>query len=416
MTARGWAGNTTDFPYKQGMIQHSPPPNTLQRFLASEAAGGVVLMAAAALALLVANSPLGAGYFAVLETHVGGLSVLHWINDALMAVFFLLVGLEIKREMLVGQLALPAQRILPGLAALGGMAAPALVYLVFNAGSPDTLRGWAVPAATDIAFALGVLSLLGPRVPTSLKIFLAALAIIDDLGAVLIIAVFYTADLNLLALGGAALVILALVVMNRTGVRRLLPYLLLGGLLWWLVLMSGVHATLAGVILALTIPLKQRPEAPRSADEAPLLRLEHAIQPGVAFLIVPIFGFANAGVSFAGFSPAALLDPVPLGVAAGLFIGKQIGVFGISFAAIRAGVAELPAGASWMQFYGVALLCGIGFTMSLFIGLLAFPGSVLLQDEVKLGVILGSVLSGLAGAAVLATATSGKPATAGGSA
>ena len=398
------------------MIEHSPPPNTLQRFLASEAAGGVVLMAAAALALLVANTPLGAGYFAVLETHVGGLSVLHWINDALMAVFFLLVGLEIKREMLVGQLALPAQRILPGLAALGGMAAPALVYLAFNAGSPDTLRGWAVPAATDIAFALGVLSLLGPRVPTSLKIFLAALAIIDDLGAVLIIAVFYTADLNLLALGGAALVILALVVMNRTGVRRLLPYLLLGGLLWWLVLMSGVHATLAGVILALTIPLKQRPEAPRSADEAPLLRLEHAIQPGVAFLIVPVFGFANAGVSFAGFSPAALLDPVPLGVAAGLFIGKQIGVFGISFAAIRAGVAELPAGASWMQFYGVALLCGIGFTMSLFIGLLAFPGSVLLQDKVKLGVILGSVLSGLAGAAVLALATSGKPATAGGSA
>ena len=398
------------------MIEHSPPPNTLQRFLSSEAAGGVVLMAAAALALLVANSPLGAGYLAVLETHVGGLSVLHWINDALMAVFFLLVGLEIKREMLVGQLALPAQRILPGLAALGGMAAPALVYLAFNAGSPDTLRGWAVPAATDIAFALGVLSLLGPRVPTSLKIFLAALAIIDDLGAVLIIAVFYTADLNLLALGGAALVILALVVMNRTGIRRLLPYLLLGGLLWWLVLMSGVHATLAGVILALTIPLKQRPEAPRSADEAPLLRLEHAIQPGVAFLILPVFGFANAGVSFAGFSPAALLDPVPLGVAAGLFIGKQIGVFGISFAAIRAGVAELPAGASWTQFYGVALLCGIGFTMSLFIGLLAFPGSVLLQDEVKLGVILGSVLSGLAGAAVLATATSGKPATAGGSA
>ena len=416
MTARRWAGNVTDFPYKQGMIEHSPPPNTLQRFLASEAAGGVVLMAAAALALLVANSPLGAGYFAGLETHIGGLSVLHWINDALMAVFFLLVGLEIKREMLVGQLALPAQRILPGLAALGGMAAPALVYLAFNAGSPETLRGWAVPAATDIAFALGVLSLLGPRVPTSLKIFLAALAIIDDLGAVLIIAVFYTADLNLLALGGAALVILALVVMNRTGVRRLLPYLLLGGLLWWLVLMSGVHATLAGVILALTIPLKQRPEAPRSADEAPLLRLEHAIQPGVAFLIVPIFGFANAGVSFAGFSPAALLDPVPLGVAAGLFIGKQIGVFGISFAAIRAGIAELPAGASWTQFYGVALLCGIGFTMSLFIGLLAFPGSVLLQDEVKLGVILGSVLSGLAGAAVLAKATSGKPATAGGSA
>ena len=383
-------------------------PSFIQRFLQSEAAGGIVLMAMAVLALAVANSPVSAVYFETLHLYLGGLSVLHWINDALMAVFFLMVGLEIKREALTGQLATWPQRALPGLAALGGMAAPALVYLAFNTASPETARGWAIPAATDIAFALGVLSLLGPRVPLSLKIFLTALAIIDDLGAVVIIALFYTADLNLAALGGAAAVTAALVGLNRFGVHRLAPYLILGVALWILVFLSGIHATLAGVILALTIPLA----VDRRTGDSSLLRLEHAIHPFVAFLIVPVFGFANAGVSFAGFTPAALLDPVPLGIAAGLFVGKQAGIFGTALLAIRFGIARLPDGATWREFYGVAVLCGIGFTMSLFIGLLAFPTSPALQDEVKLGVIMGSVLSGLFGAAVLLAAPPRTPAAA----
>ncbi|KAB0681381.1 Na+/H+ antiporter NhaA [Aureimonas leprariae] len=377
------------------------PPGFLRRFVASEASGGLVLMAAAAVALLVANSPLAETYFAALHAHVGGLSVLHWINDALMAVFFLLVGLEIKREALEGQLSTWPARVLPGLAALGGMAAPAFVYVALNAGSPETLRGWAIPSATDIAFALGVLSLLGPRVPPSLKVFLAALAIIDDLGAVLIIAIFYTNDLNAYALLGAAAVTAALVAMNRLKVMRLAPYLALGAVLWGLVFLSGIHATLAGVVLAMTIPLRIR-----DPGLSPLFKLEHAIQPWVAYAIVPIFGFANAGVSFAGFSVAALLDPVPLGIAAGLFIGKQVGVFGTAWLATKAGWTAMPDGATWRQLYGVALLCGIGFTMSLFIGLLAFPTSPHLQDEVKLGVLMGSVLSGIVGAAVMATVPS----------
>jgi NhaA family Na+:H+ antiporter len=377
--------------------------SVIRAFVESAAAGGIVLMVAAALALVVANSPWGTAYFDALHAYVAGLSVLHWINDALMAVFFLMVGLEIKREVLTGQLATWPQRILPGLAALGGMAAPAFVYLAFNSESPETLRGWAIPAATDIAFALGVLALLGPRVPLSLKVFLTALAIIDDLGAVLIIALFYTADMNVPALGGAALVVAGLVVMNRLGVHRLSAYLIPGVLLWYLVLLSGIHATLAGVVLALTIPLA----VDKRTGNSSLVRLEHAIQPYVAFLIVPIFGFANAGVSFAGFTPVALLDPVPVGIAAGLFIGKQIGVFGLSWVAIRAGFAKLPDGATWRQFYGVALLCGIGFTMSLFIGLLAFPTSPILQDEVKLGVIMGSVLSGLVATMVLLSSPAG---------
>jgi NhaA family Na+:H+ antiporter len=387
------------------MSSHTPAPSARKRallraFVENAASGGLVLMAAAALALLVANSPWGPLYFDTLHADVGGLSVLHWINDALMALFFLMVGLEIKREVVTGQLATRQQRVLPGLAALGGMAAPALVYLAFNGASPETLRGWAIPAATDIAFALGVLLLLGPRVPLSLKVFLTALAIIDDLGAVVIIALFYTADLNVPALAGAGFVVAGLIVMNRLGVHRLSAYLVPGVALWVLVFLSGIHATLAGVVLALTIPLA----VDRRTGNSSLIRLEHAIQPAVAFVIVPIFGFANAGVSFAGFTPAALLDPVPLGIAAGLFLGKQAGVFGVSWIAIRAGLAKLPEGATWRQFYGVALLCGIGFTMSLFIGLLAFPTSPLLQDEVKLGVIMGSVLSGIMGAAVLASA------------
>jgi NhaA family Na+:H+ antiporter len=357
-------------------------------------------MGAAALALVVANSPVSSAYFEVLHSYVLGLSVLHWVNDALMAVFFLLVGLEIKREMLDGQLSTWPRRILPGIAALGGMIVPALIFLAFNGGPDGHPRGWAIPSATDIAFALGVLSLLGPRVPISLKVFLTALAILDDLGAVLIIAVFHTGDLNLYALGGAAFVLVLLSGLNRVGLTDLKPYLLLGIVLWFLVFTSGIHATLAGVALALTIPLRVSPGKPEDVT-SPLHRLEHALQPWVAFLIVPIFGFANAGVSFSGMSLESLLNPVPFGVALGLFVGKQVGAFAFSWGAIRMDWADLPANATWAQFYGVALLCGIGFTMSLFIGLLAFPTSPELQDATKLGVLLGSALSAVIGAALL---------------
>lgn len=369
----------------------------LNRFCAAEAAGGVVLMVAAAIALIVANSPLADGYFASLYWYVGGLSLGHWINDGLMAIFFLLVGLEIKREMAVGQLASWGDRALPGLAALGGMLVPALLYALVNRHDAQTLAGWAIPAATDIAFALGVLSLLGSRVPASLKVFLSALAILDDLGAVLIIALFYTSDLSTTMLLAAAGLVAVLFLLNRLKVTALLPYLLVGALLWFCMLRSGIHATLAGVILALFIPLGDT----EADDASPLLRLESALHPWVAFLIVPLFGFANAGVSLAGMSPANLLDPVPLGVTLGLFLGKQVGITLMAVLAIRSGLARLPEGASWLQLYGVALLCGIGFTMSLFIGALAFPGAPFLVDEVKIGVLLGSLLSALAGIAVL---------------
>lgn len=375
----------------------------LRAFLANEAAGGLVLMAAAVLALVVANSDLAPAYFGALKAYVGPLSALHWINDGLMAVFFLLVGLEIKREMLDGQLRTWPDRALPGIAALGGMLVPALIYVALNWKTPETLRGWAIPSATDIAFALGVLSLLGPRVPVSLKVFLTALAILDDLGAVAIIAVFYTADLSPVALAGAAAVLGVLVGLNRSSVERLAPYLIVGAVLWFLVLRSGVHATIAGVLLACTIPLRRTPGKPE-ASECALIRLEHALQPWVAYLIVPVFGFANAGVSFAGISPSALAQPVPLGIAAGLFLGKQLGVFAFAWGAIRLRLADVPANATWAQVYGVALLCGIGFTMSLFIGILAFPDAPTLQDEVKIGVLAGSVLSALAGAALLRVA------------
>ncbi|MDH4763907.1 Na+/H+ antiporter NhaA [Pseudomonas sp. CBMAI 2609] len=369
----------------------------LNRFCAAEAAGGIVLMVAAAIALIVANSPPADGYFASLHWYVGGLSLGHWINDGLMAIFFLLVGLEIKREMAVGQLASWGDRALPGLAALGGMLVPALLYALVNRHDSQTLAGWAIPAATDIAFALGVLSLLGSRVPASLKVFLSALAILDDLGAVLIIALFYTSDLSTTMLLAAAGLVAVLFLLNRLKVTALLPYLLVGALLWFCMLRSGIHATLAGVILALFIPLGDT----EADDASPLLRLESALHPWVAFLIVPLFGFANAGVSLAGMSPANLLDPVPLGVTLGLFLGKQVGITLMAVLAIRSGLARLPEGASWLQLYGVALLCGIGFTMSLFIGALAFPGAPFLVDEVKIGVLLGSLLSALAGIAVL---------------
>ncbi|MGX1740260.1 Na+/H+ antiporter NhaA [Bosea sp. NPDC055353] len=372
------------------------PLSALRDFLHGEAAGGIVLMVVAALALVVANSPAAPLYFGMLKSYVLGLSVLHWINDALMAVFFLLVGLEIKREMLDGQLSSWSRRVLPGFAALGGMVAPALIYVAFNLDAPESLRGWAIPTATDIAFALGVLSLLGSRVPASLKVFLTALAILDDLGAVIIIAVFYTAGLSGLYLGLAGATLAALVALNRLGVIRLAPYLLLGLALWYFTLKSGVHATLAGVALALTIPLTPSPAKPDSAS-SPLHRLEHGLHPYVAFLVIPIFGFANAGVSFAGLGLSTLAAPVPIGIMLGLFLGKQIGVFGFSWLAIRTGFADLPARASWAQFYGIALLCGIGFTMSLFIGLLAFPDSEALQSQTKIGVLAGSLLSGLCG-------------------
>jgi NhaA family Na+:H+ antiporter len=377
-------------------------PSVLRQLLESEATGGLLLMAAAAVALAIANSPLAGAYFDLLHVYLGGLSVLHWINDGLMAIFFLYVGLEIKREFLDGQLSTWANRALPCIAAAGGVIVPGLIYALINLDSPATLRGWAVPTATDIAFALGVLSLLGSRIPTSLKVFLATLAIVDDLVAVLIIAVFYTDEIRMAALGGAGLVTLGLIALNRLKVMRLTPYLILGAVLWWLVLKSGVHATVAGVLLALTIPLRRSRAAPDDMT-SPLHRLEHGLTRWVAFLIVPVFGFANAGVSFAGMDAAVLLEPVTLGIAAGLFVGKQLGVFGASALAIRLRLADVPVSASWAQLYGVSLLCGIGFTMSLFIGLLAFPDTAL-QNEVKVGVLVGSLLSGAVGAAILSVA------------
>lgn len=383
-------------------------PSVLREFLDSGAAGGLLLMAAAILALFVANSSLADGYFSALHTPVAGLDLLHWINDGLMAVFFLFVGLEIKREFLDGQLATWSNRALPCIAAAGGVIVPGLIFAAVNAGSPDTVRGWAIPTATDIAFALGVLSLLGSRVPTSLKVFLATLAIVDDLVAVLVIAVFYTAKINLAALAGAAIASLLLLALNKLKVARLAPYLVLGLALWALVLLSGVHATIAGVVLALTIPLRASRGAPDDV-ESPLHRLEHALSPWVSFVIVPVFGFANAGVAFAGMAPSVMIEPVTLGVALGLFLGKQTGVFAASWLAIRLGLARLPVAASWAQLYGVSLLCGIGFTMSLFIGLLAFPDPAL-QDEVKVGVLAGSLVSALAGAALLLLAKRRLPA------
>jgi Na+:H+ antiporter, NhaA family len=368
--------------------------SAIRAFLDSETAGGNILMAVAALALIVANSAAGPAYFATLETKIAGLTVLHWINDALMAVFFLLVGLEIKREFVNGELSTWGQRALPAFAAVGGMVAPALVYVALNAGTPESLSGWAIPAATDIAFALGILALAGSRVPMSLKVFLTALAIMDDLGAVIIIALFYTAELNMLALGGVAAVTALLIGLNRLGVKALAPYLILGVGLWILMHESGVHATLSGVVLALTVPIS-------GGDHSPLHRLEHALHKPVAFLIVPVFGFANAGVSLAGLSMETFTHPVTLGVAAGLFVGKQIGVFGAAWLAVKTKLASLPRSATWAQMYGVSLLCGVGFTMSLFIGLLAFPGRTDWVEEVKIGVLTGSILSAVAGLLVL---------------
>lgn len=368
------------------------------KFLALESAGGILLVGMMALALAVVNSPLGPVYETALNWHFGlpvlglDLSLLHWINDGLMAVFFLLVALEIKREMLEGELSSPAQVMLPAVAAVGGMLVPTLIYLAVNGGNPEGWRGWAIPSATDIAFSLGVLSVLGRRVPMSLRVFLTALAIIDDLGAILIIAFFYSSTLSPLFLAGGGAAALALVALNRAGVLRLAPYMVVGAVLWVCMLKSGIHATIAGVVLGLAIPLPA------------LNRLEHGLHPWVAFLILPLFAFANSGLSFQGINLATLADPVFLGIALGLFLGKQIGVFGFAWTLIRLGLGRLPEGADWRTLYGVSVLTGIGFTMSLFIGGLAFPdgGSVV---ETRFGVLIGSLLSAGIGYALLVRGT-----------
>ena len=356
-------------------------------------------MAAGALALVSANSPLAPAYFGILGTYVGGLSILHWVNDALMAVFFLLVGLEIKRELLDGQLQNWSQRVLPGVAALGGMVAPGIIYSLINVGSPENLRGWAIPAATDIAFSLGVLALLAPRVPVSLKVFLTALAILDDFGAVVIIAVFFTTDLSPLMLGLTAAAFVVLLVLNYFGVVRLLPYLVVGVVLWFFTLKSGVHATVAGVLLAAVIPLKRSPGHPDDPHSS-LHVLENGLHNWVAYGILPVFALANAGVAMGGVQPSIFLQPITVGVALGLFAGKQIGVFGAAWLVIKFGWAAQPSGASWLHLYGVAVLCGIGFTMSLFIGALALSAENA-QQMVKIGVLSGSIFSALIGWLIL---------------
>lgn len=381
------------------MTRDHAHPSAIRRFLEAQSSAGIVLMVAAIVALIIANSAIGPGYDVILHAYVGPLSIGHWINDGLMAVFFLLVGLEIKREVIDGQLSSWPRRILPGIAATGGMIAPALIYLAFNRG--PTAAGWAIPAATDIAFALGVIAILGKRVPGSLRVFLAALAIIDDLGAVLIIALFYTKGISLPDLAGAAAALAVLVGLNRFGVRRLSPYLLVGLVLWVLVFRSGIHATLAGVMLAFTIPMERTPARSDADCISPLHRLESLLHKPVGFFIVPVFGLANAAVPVLGLPSGALTAPVTLGVAAGLLLGKVLGVFGFATIAVRLGLADRPAHASRLQVLGIALLCGIGFTMSIFITLLAFPGSPLLQAEAKIGVLAGSFVSGLIGYMIL---------------
>ena len=381
------------------------PIATLRQFLEHEASSGLILMGAAVFALLLDNSPLAWLYDSLLTTpvvvQVGALAInkplLLWINDGLMAVFFLLVGLEIKREVLEGELSTPSQIALPAIAAVGGMLIPALIYVAFNYDDPVRLGGWAIPAATDIAFALGVLAILGKRVPAALKVLLLAVAIIDDLGAIIIIALFYTANLSVSALGLAAIGLAGLVALNLLGVRRITPYMLIGVFLWVCVLKSGVHATLAGVAVALAIPLRGGGEEERYP---PLKSMEHALHPWVAYAIMPIFAFANAGVSLAGFGLDSLLAPVPLGIMLGLFIGKQIGVFGFILIGVRLGLCRLPAGINWVQVYGLSLLTGIGFTMSLFIGTLAFEDPSYAAG-VRIGVLGGSLLSAVVGYFVL---------------
>ncbi|MBO6730039.1 MAG: Na+/H+ antiporter NhaA [Maricaulis sp.] len=378
-------------------------------FLRMESAAGIILIFAAAFALIASNSPFAAGYASIFETYFtvgfgdGAISkpILLWINDLLMAIFFLLVGLEIKREIMEGALSSVSKATLPVLAAVGGMLGPMLVFLAINQNSPETLSGWAIPAATDIAFALGILLLLGHRAPVELKILLLAIAIIDDLGAITIIALFYTANLDLEPLFYALACLGALIGLNRSRIGSLWPYILVGAVLWVLVLKSGVHATLAGVVTAAFIPL-------RTPNSSPLHRLEHGLHPWVAFGILPIFALANAGVALSGLQWSALLTPLTLGLAAGLVVGKQVGVFGAIWLAVKTGLARKPEAVSWGQLYGLACLTGVGFTMSLFIGGLAFADPALMTD-VRIGVLTGSLISALSGIAALVLAAK-KPA------
>ena len=381
---------------------------TIKNFLQMESAGGLVLMAAAALALVAANSPLAAYYDLFIETpvevRIGRLEIakplLLWVNDGLMAVFFFLVGLELKRELLEGELSRPSNVLLPALGAVGGIVAPVGLYVLFNYRDPVGMNGWAIPAATDIAFALGILMLLGNRVPLSLKVFLVSLAIFDDLGAIIIIAIFYSGNLSMNALIVASACLLILSYLNWRHVSSVSAYVLVGIVMWVAVLKSGVHATLAGVALAMFIPMRSKEEP----DRSPLRELEHDLHSVVAFGVLPLFAFVNAGISFAGMSFADLLHPVSMGIAVGLFVGKQFGVFLLCFVAIKAGLAKLPGGASWGSLYGVAILSGVGFTMSLFIDTLAFqnlPADTVFDFDARLGILLGSLASGVVGYLVL---------------
>ena len=369
-------------------------------FFKLEAASGLVLLFSAIIALVISNSDLAELYFSTLNKYlfIGinnfglKLSVLHWINDALMAIFFFFVTLEIKREFLQGELSNIKQALLPIIAAVGGMLVPALFYVFVNLGDSETLNGWAIPSATDIAFSLGVLSLLGKRVPLSLKVFLTALAIIDDLGAIVIIALFYSGDLSIKYLSLMLLAFILLLLINKFNIKKFLPYLIVGLFLWDFTHNSGIHATIAGVLLAMTIPHRKKEK-----DFSLLIKIEHAISPYVAFGIMPLFAFANAGVSFEGLSFASLLDKVPLGIVLGLFLGKQLGVFIFSYVSIKLKIAQMPNNTSWYNFYGVGVLTGIGFTMSLFVGNLAFVENMQYMDGVKIGVLTGSLLSTLFG-------------------
>ena len=369
-------------------------------FFKLEAASGLVLLFAAIIALIISNSNLSDLYFSTLNKYlfIGinnfglKLSVIHWINDALMAIFFFFVTLEIKREFLQGELSNIKQALLPIIAAVGGMVVPALVYVYINLGDPDTLNGWAIPSATDIAFSLGVLSLLGKRVPLSLKVFLTALAIIDDLGAILIIAIFYSGDLSIKYLSLMLIAFIILLILNKFNIKKFFPYLIVGIILWDFTHNSGIHATIAGVLMAMTIPHRKKEK-----DFSLLIKVEHSISPYVAFGIMPLFAFANAGVSLEGLSLDILLDKVPLGIVLGLFFGKQFGVFIFSYISIKLKIAQMPNNSNWYNFYGVGVLTGIGFTMSLFVGNLAFVENIQYMDGVKIGVLTGSLLSTLFG-------------------
>ncbi|EOC1816969.1 Na+/H+ antiporter NhaA [Vibrio parahaemolyticus] len=371
--------------------------DVIRDFFKMESAGGILLVIAAAIAMTIANSPLGETYQSLLHTYVFGMSVSHWINDGLMAVFFLLIGLEVKRELLEGALKSKETAIFPAIAAVGGMLAPALIYVAFNANDPEAISGWAIPAATDIAFALGIMALLGKRVPVSLKVFLLALAIIDDLGVVVIIALFYTGDLSSMALLVGFVMTGVLFMLNAKEVTKLTPYMIVGAILWFAVLKSGVHATLAGVVIGFAIPLKGK-----QGERSPLKHMEHALHPYVAFGILPLFAFANAGISLEGVSMSGLTSMLPLGIALGLLIGKPLGIFSFSWAAVKLGVAKLPEGINFKHIFAVSVLCGIGFTMSIFISSLAFGNvSPEFDTYARLGILMGSTTAAVLGYALL---------------